>query len=153
MANKAASLSTPGSSTDKLAGLLLIACTVCSLLITASSAGAGYIALIHKPIDLSLGPLALNYSLEHWVNEGLMAIFFLMVGLEVKYEIKLGELSSFKKALLPIAAAMGGICVPALLHFSLNHGLPSQPGFAIPMATDIAFALGILALAGNKVPV
>ena len=82
-----------------------------------------------------------------------MAIFFLMVGLEVERELYVGELADFKKAILPLAAAVGGICIPALIHFLLNAGTPTQTGFAIPMATDIAFALGILALAGNTVPV
>ena len=137
---------------EKVAGLLLVICTVVSLSITNSGIGADYIHLIHTKIDISFSSVNLNYSLEHWVNDGFMAIFFLMVGLEVERELYIGELASFKKALLPIAAALGGMLVPTFIHFLFNNGLVSQPGFAIPMATDIAFALGMLALAGNKVP-
>ena len=138
---------------EKIAGLLLVVCTVISLLIANSSFGGGYIQFMHQKVDLSFANISLNYSVEHWVNDGLMAIFFLMVGLEVERELYLGELADFKNAILPLAAAVGGICIPALIHFLLNKGTATQSGFAIPMATDIAFALGILALAGNKVPV
>ena len=137
---------------EKVAGLILVFCTVISLLIANSSVGDNYIHLMHQKINLSFSFISLNYSVEHWVNDGLMAIFFLMVGLEVERELYVGELADFKKAILPFAGAVGGICVPALIHFMLNSGTATQPGFAIPMATDIAFALGILALAGNKVP-
>ncbi len=137
---------------EKVAGLLLVICAVVSLSIANSSLGADYVHFMHTKIDLSFSSVNLNYSLEHWVNDGLMAIFFLMVGLEVERELYIGELASFKKALLPIAAAVGGMVIPALIHFLLNKGTVSQSGFAIPMATDIAFALGMLALAGNKVP-
>ncbi|GEO09642.1 Na(+)/H(+) antiporter NhaA [Segetibacter aerophilus] len=107
---------------------------------------------MHSKIDLSFANGSLNYSVEQWVNDGLMTIFFLMVGLEVEREIYVGELSDIKKAILPVAAAVGGMLVPSLIHFILNNGTTTQSGFAIPMATDIAFALGVLALAGNKVP-
>ena len=137
---------------EKVAGLLLVICTIISLVMANSSFGDGYIHFMHQKVDLSFASVSLNYSVEHWVNDGLMAIFFLMVGLEVERELYVGELADIKKAILPLAAAVGGICIPALIHFSLNNGTPTQLGFAIPMATDIAFALGILALAGNKVP-
>jgi NhaA family Na+:H+ antiporter len=137
---------------EKVAGLLLVCCTIISLIIANASFGEEYIAFMHRKIDLSFAGIALNYSVEHWVNDGLMAIFFLMVGLEVERELYTGELADFKKAILPLAGAVGGICIPALIHFTLNSGTPTQAGFAIPMATDIAFALGILALAGDKVP-
>jgi NhaA family Na+:H+ antiporter len=137
---------------EKVAGLLLVICTIISLIIANSTWGEGYIHFMHQDMNLSFANVSLNYSVEHWVNDGLMAIFFLMVGLEVERELYVGELADFKKAILPLAAAVGGICIPALVHFTLNNGTPTQPGFAIPMATDIAFALGILALAGNKVP-
>lgn len=137
---------------EKLAGLLLVICTIISLVIANSVYGNIYVEFMNTKIDLSFSSVNLNYSLEHWVNDGLMAIFFLMVGLEVERELYVGELASFKKALLPIAAAAGGMMLPALIHFILNKGTLTQAGFAIPMATDIAFALGILALAGNRVP-
>jgi NhaA family Na+:H+ antiporter len=137
---------------EKVAGLLLVICTIISLLIANSAAGDAYIHFMHQKLDLSVAGASLNYSIEHWVNDGLMAIFFLMVGLEVERELYVGELADFKKAILPLAAAVGGIGVPALIHYMFNSGTPTQAGFAIPMATDIAFALGILSLAGNKVP-
>jgi NhaA family Na+:H+ antiporter len=95
----------------------------------------------------------LGLSIEHWVNDGLMAVFFLFIGLELERELYSRELSDFKKALLPFFAAVGGIAIPALIHFVLNADTPTQIGMGIPMATDIAFALGILALLGSRVPV
>ncbi len=94
----------------------------------------------------------ISFSLEHWINDGLMIIFFFVVGLEIKREVIVGELSSFKDALLPIVAAVGGMVVPALFYYIFNGGTPTESGWGIPMATDIAFALGILFLMGNKVP-
>lgn len=91
-------------------------------------------------------------NIENWVNDALMAVFFLLIGLELERELRNGELSNVKNAMLPVLAAAGGIVVPALIHFSLNHGTGTQAGLGIPMATDIAFALGVLALLGNRVP-
>jgi NhaA family Na+:H+ antiporter len=153
MTSKFADLFKAFFDSEKIAGLLLVICTIISLFIANSSFGDAYIHFIHQDIDLSFARVSLDYSTEHWVNDGLMAIFFLMVGLEVEREIYVGELADFKKAILPFAAAIGGICVPAFIHFFLNRGTETQAGFAIPMATDIAFALGILALAGKKVPI
>ena len=129
---------------EKSSGMLLIACTVISLLIANSAGGATYLSLWRT----SVGGL----SLEHWINDALMAIFFLLIGLELERELYIGELSNFNNALLPIFAAIGGMVVPALIHFSLNAGTPTLAGMGIPMATDIAFALGILALLGNRIP-
>lgn len=138
---------------ERSGGFVLVACTIISLLIANSAIGDNYIHFWHSTLDLSFAGIELNYSLEHWVNDGLMAIFFLLVGLEIERELYIGELSSIKNALLPITAAIGGMVVPALIHFAFNAGTETQSGFGIPMATDIAFALGILSLAGNRVPV
>ena len=129
---------------EKIGGIILIICTVISLLITNSSAGEDYLKFWHAYIG--------GLSIEHWINDGLMAIFFLLIGLELKRELYKGELSNFKNALLPIFAAIGGLSVPALIHYALNAGTPTQAGIGIPMATDIAFALGALALLGSRVP-
>ncbi len=114
--------------------------------------GESYTHFFHSVINLSFSKINLNYSVEDWINDGLMAIFFLLVGLEIERELYIGELSSFKNALLPLLAAAGGMFFPAFIHFVFNKGTPAQPGFGIPMATDIAFALGILSLAGKRIP-
>jgi NhaA family Na+:H+ antiporter len=129
---------------EKAGGILLIACTVISLLLANSPVRDAYLHVWHVYVA--------GLSIEHWVNDALMAIFFLLIGLELERELYNGELSNFKNALLPIFAAVGGICIPALIHFGLNRGTPTQAGIAIPMATDIAFALGALALLGSRVP-
>lgn len=152
MSNKFSDLFKSFFDSEKVAGILLLFCTVISLSVANSSIGENYVHFIHTQIDLSFANASLNYSIEQWVNDALMAIFFLLVGLEVEREIYVGELSDIKKAILPVAAAIGGMVVPSLIHFILNKGTPAQAGFAIPMATDIAFALGVLALAGNKIP-
>lgn len=107
---------------EKLAGLLLVICTIISLLIANSTYGEQYIHFMHYKVDLSFSGVTFNYSVEHWVNDGLMAIFFLMVGLEVERELYVGELADFKKAILPLTGAIGGICIPALIHFIFNRG-------------------------------
>jgi NhaA family Na+:H+ antiporter len=129
---------------EKASGLVLIVCTVVSMLLANSPAGPAYLKVLHS----HLGSL----SIEHWINDGLMAIFFLHIGLELERELYNGELSNLKQALLPVLAAVGGICLPALIHFALNAGTATQAGMGIPMATDIAFAIGVLALLGSRVP-
>jgi NhaA family Na+:H+ antiporter len=129
---------------EKASGLVLVACTVLSLLLTNTSHGSDYLALWQLHVA--------GLSVSHWINDGLMAIFFLLIGLELERELYSGELSSLKNAMLPLVAALGGIATPALIHFALNAGSPSQAGLGIPMATDIAFALGALALLGARVP-
>ena len=129
---------------EKSSGVLLIICTLISLVLTNSAFGSQYLNFW----QLNIGGL----SLAHWINDALMAIFFLLIGLELERELYSGELSNFKNALLPIFAAFGGIVVPALIHYSLNAGTPTQAGIGIPMATDIAFALGVLAILGNRIP-
>lgn len=130
---------------EKSGGVLLILCTIVSLALANSSLGEAYLALWHAQIG--------GMSVGHWVNDGLMAIFFLMIGLELERELYNGELADFKRALLPIFAALGGMIFPACIHYTLNVGLPTQAGIGIPMATDIAFALGILAILGDRIPV
>lgn len=129
---------------EKSSGVLLILCTALSLYVANSAMGSSYLDFWHIQIS--------GLSLERWVNDALMAVFFLFVGLELERELYNGELSNFKNALLPIIAAIGGIALPALLHFALNEGTPMQAGAGIPMATDIAFALGVLALLGSRAP-
>lgn len=129
---------------EKAGGLLLVACTIVSLAAANSFAGPGYLEFWRTTV--------LGLTLEHWVNDALMAVFFLLVGLELERELYVGELSDIRNALLPIVAALGGIAVPAAIHLALNAGTPAQAGAGIPMATDIAFALGVLALLGSRVP-
>jgi len=139
--------------TEKIGGLLLLACTIVSLIIANGTWGGEYVEFWHKKIDLSIGPISLNYSVEHWINDGLMTIFFLLVGLEIERQLYVGELSGFKNAITPIGAAIGGMAIPALIYFIFNNNSPTEDGIGIPMATDIAFALGMLALLGKRVPV
>ena len=129
---------------SKAGGIILIVCTLISLAIANSAIGAGYLGFWHTYVA--------GLSVEHWVNDALMAIFFLLIGLELERELYNGELSNLRDALLPIMAAAGGIAVPALVHFFINGGTATQAGIGIPMATDIAFALGVLALLGSRVP-
>lgn len=129
---------------EKFSGFLLIGCTVISLLLANSSWGEAYAHFWHLPFA--------GLTVELWINDGLMAVFFLLVGLEIEREIYIGELSTFRHAILPIVAAVGGMVVPAGIHLLLNSGTPTSAGAGIPMATDIAFALGILSLAGKAVP-
>lgn len=126
-------------------GILLIVCTIISLLLANSSLQESYVAFWHY----SFGGL----SIEQWINDGLMAIFFFLIGLELKREIFVGELSKIKNALLPVFAAVGGMVIPAAIYASMNYGTSTQAGAGIPMATDIAFAIGVLSLLGRKVPV
>jgi NhaA family Na+:H+ antiporter len=129
---------------EKAGGLILLLCTAFSLVISNTAFSESYFAIWHHPIA--------NHSFEHWINDGLMAIFFLMIGLELEREVYKGELSKFKDAILPISGALGGMLVPALIFLLFNFGTKTQSGIGIPMATDIAFALAILSLVGNKVP-
>lgn len=129
---------------EKSSGILLIICTIVSLIIANSVIGENYLAFW----QMKAGGL----SVEHWINDLLMAIFFLLIGLELERELYNGELSNFKNAMLPLFAAIGGLATPALIHFWFNNGLPTQAGMGIPMATDIAFALGVLALIGSRIP-
>ncbi len=137
---------------EKNSGLLLIVCTLLSLIMANSVFSEQYIQFWHHHISISLFNLELNYSLEHWINDGLMTIFFLLVGLEIERELYEGELHPVKNAILPIVAAIGGMLAPALIYSLINFNLPTIKGFGIPMATDIAFSLVLLSLVGNRVP-
>ena len=130
---------------EKAGGLILIICTILSLIFANSGLGEIYTHIWHFKV--------IGLSLEHWINDGLMAIFFLLIGLELEREVYQGELSNIKDALLPIFGAIGGIILPASIYLYFNFQTPTQSGAGIPMATDIAFALGILSLLGNRVPV
>jgi NhaA family Na+:H+ antiporter len=131
--------------------ILLFAATVVALVWANSPWSASYFALWKLPLKIGFRPL-LSMSLHHWIDDGLMAVFFLVVGLEIKREIVKGELSSFRQAVLPILAALGGMIVPALLYSALNRSGTGAHGWGIPMATDIGFALGVLALLGKRIP-
>ena len=132
-------------------GLVLIAATLLALILANSPLVEVYNHLIHTKINFSVGSWHLSHSLHHWINDGLMAIFFFMVGLEIKREILVGELSILKNAILPIVAAIGGMVFPALIYTYFNYGEISGNGWGIPMATDIAFAISALVLLGKRV--
>lgn len=133
-------------------GIVLIICTVIALIWANSPFAESYHHLWHTYITFDFGGFVLKHSLHHWINDGLMVIFFFVVGLEIKRELLVGELSSAKKAALPVAGALGGMILPAIIYFSLNAGKEGASGWGIPMATDIAFVVGIMALLGPKFP-
>ena len=133
-------------------GIILLIMTVLALVTANSPLRTWYMALLDAHVGISAGPLVLDESVLHWVNDGLMALFFFVVGLEIKREVLVGELSNLRAATLPILAAVGGVLVPAGIYFLLNRDGDAARGWGVPMATDIAFALGCLALLGNRVP-
>lgn len=137
-------------SSNQSSGVILIFCVITSLIIANTSAAASFQTFLDKEIGTDV--FHLQYPVSIWINDGLMAIFFLLVGLEIKRELVEGELSSFKNASLPIFAAMGGMLVPAIIYAILNYGTTYSNGWGIPMATDIAFSLAIISLLGNKIP-
>lgn len=132
---------------------MLLICVMISIFIANCGWSEGFKEILNLEVGFNTNMVHLRYPVLLWINDGLMAIFFLLVGLEIKREIIEGELSSFSHASLPVLAAIGGVVVPALIYFFFNNGdLDTAKGWGIPMATDIAFALGILSLLGNKVP-
>ncbi|MCS7176469.1 MAG: Na+/H+ antiporter NhaA [Candidatus Kapabacteria bacterium] len=135
-----------------VAGIVLVLCTIIALAWANSPWGDTYAALFYTHFVVGYGDIALSKPLVFWINDGLMAIFFFLVGLEVKREILEGELSTWQKAALPVVAAIGGMLFPALIFTAFNYGQPTLRGWAIPAATDIAFAVGILSLLGHRVP-
>jgi Na+:H+ antiporter, NhaA family len=138
--------------TSAAGGLVLLATTAVALAWANSPWADAYHHLWDAPVTVGAPGFGFTLSLHHWVNDGLMAVFFFLVGLEIKREVLVGELASRRTATLPVAAALGGMLVPAALYAALNAGGPGAAGWGIPMATDIAFALGILALLGDRVP-
>jgi NhaA family Na+:H+ antiporter len=133
-------------------GIILIIMTVVAMIWANSPLSHLYHDMLHLPVKLQFGSLILDKTLHHWVNDGLMVIFFFVIGLEIKAEMVMGELSTPKKAALPMFAALGGMIAPALIYLAFNMSGGDPNGWAIPMATDIAFAIGVISLLGKRVP-
>lgn len=137
---------------EQASGIVLILATLVSIGVANSVYGPAYLDFWQTKVGVQGLGLDLKHSIEHWVNDGLMAVFFLLIGLEIERELYIGKLASPREASLPAFAALGGMALPALFHYLCNQGTPTQAGIGIPMATDIAFALGVLALLGERVP-
>lgn len=137
---------------ERNAGMVLIVCTVVSLILANSAFSETYVGLWHQKMSFSFLNFEMTHILEEWINDGLMTIFFLLVGLEIERELYEGELHPIKNAIVPIAAAIGGMLIPATIYAIINFNSPTIRGFGIPMATDIAFSLAVLSLVANKVP-
>jgi len=137
---------------ESAGGIVLLVCTAFALIAANSPFADGYAAFWNQEFSFSIDGFELAYPLWYWVNDGLMPIFFFVIGLEIKRELVTGELSDPKKMVLPIAAALGGVVVPVAIYMGLQHGQPGQSGWAVPMATDIAFVVGCLSLLGKRVP-
>ena len=126
--------------------------TILALILANSPLTENYAHFFHTKVDLTVGSWELSHTIHHWINDGLMAIFFFIIGLEIKREILVGELSNLKVAILPILSAIGGMLFPALIYLSINYGTEGANGWGIPMASDIAFAISALVLLGKRVP-
>ena len=137
---------------ESASGLLLMVCAIIALIAANSALAEGYVHLLHTPVGFAFGDIHLEKTLHHWINDGLMALFFFVVGLEIKREVLVGELSDPRQASLPIIAAFGGMIVPALVYFAFNPEGDAAAGWGIPMATDIAFAVGVMVLLGSRIP-
>lgn len=137
---------------EAASGVVLLLCAVAALAAANSAFSEQFLALWKMPVGFTIGGFALLHSLKHWINDGLMAIFFFVIGLEVKREIALGELREIRRAALPLAAAIGGMVVPAGIFLALQFGSAGQRGWGIPMATDIAFVVGCMAILGRRLP-
>lgn len=133
-------------------GIVLMFMTILALILANTPLTGDYYHFFHTKVDLSVGTWELSHTIHHWINDGLMAIFFFIIGLEIKREVLVGELSNIRVALLPILAAIGGMVFPALIYLSITSGTPGSVGWGIPMATDIAFAISALVLLGKRVP-
>ena len=137
---------------ESASGVVLLICTAVALIAANSPYAEVYDAFWHHELRIAVGDFELAYSLAHWINDGLMAVFFFVIGLEIKRELVIGELSDPKKVALPVAAALGGVVAPVVVYLSFQYGEPGQHGWAVPMATDIAFVVGCMSLLGNRVP-
>jgi NhaA family Na+:H+ antiporter len=133
-------------------GLVLVACTVVALVLANSPASDAFLNFWKTKVGFSIGSFEMHHSLKHWINDGLMAIFFFVVGLEVKREMVIGELRDARRAALPVAAALGGMVIPAAIYLAITWGDAAAHGWGIPMATDIAFVVGCMAVLGNRIP-
>lgn len=141
------------SQQEASSSILLLAAALLAIIWANSLLSYLYQALWNTEISLSVGTLVIGKNIRHWINDGLMAFFFFTVGLEIKQEMIVGELSSLRQAFLPVAAALGGMLVPGLIFYLINQNTAAVHGWGIPMATDIAFALGALAILGKKLPI
>jgi Na+:H+ antiporter, NhaA family len=137
---------------EAASGLLLLFSIAAALVWANSAYAEDYVRIWHVPIGIRIGDVSIERSLHYWINDGLMTVFFFVVGLEIRREIHEGELSGLRRALLPLVAALGGVLVPAAIFLALNAGRAGSGGWAVPMATDIAFAVGVLTLLGTRVP-
>jgi NhaA family Na+:H+ antiporter len=137
---------------EAASGIVLLLFTAAALALANSPLADGFLGIWKTSLGIEVGDFQLRHSLKHWINDGLMAVFFFVIGLEVKREIVLGELRDIRRAALPIAAAIGGMVVPAAIYLSLQAGQPAERGWGIPMATDIAFVVGCMAVLGSRIP-
>ncbi len=137
---------------ESASGIVLLVAALTALILANSPFGEGFLAFWKKPLGFTIGTIQISHSLQHWINDGLMAVFFFVIGLEVKRELVLGELQDMRQAALPIAAAIGGMIVPAGIYLALQYGAAGERGWGIPMATDIAFVVGCLAVLGSRIP-
>lgn len=137
---------------ESSSGVILLACAVLAMVLANSAVAHEYEHILHLPLAIGVGSFSLELGLQHWINDGLMAVFFFVIGLEIKREFMYGELRTGAAMLLPVGAALGGMAVPALLYAAINYGTPTMDGWGIPMATDIAFALGIMTMAARSAP-
>ncbi|QXE18948.1 Na+/H+ antiporter NhaA [Clostridium sp. 001] len=135
---------------ESASGVILLIFAIIAIIITNSKVNAIYSHILHTYITIGYKDISLSMSVLHWINDGLMAIFFFVIGMEIKRELVIGELKSLKKTILPVGAAIGGMIVPAIIYVLFNYKEPTSTGWGIPMATDIAFTLGVLSLVGKK---
>ena len=137
---------------ESASGIFLLICTALALIAANSPYASAYDHFWHQDVRVAVGDFELSYPLSHWINDGLMVVFFFVIGLEIKRELVIGELSDPKKVVLPIAAALGGVVAPVVIYLGFEYGQPGQRGWAVPMATDIAFVVGCMSLLGNRIP-